>query len=80
MWHSEKITGAAEHAFACLNEPTCYLEAVTSRKRRGARQRKTMLLHLLGFAMLAGLAGLVAFEIVAEVRGAGETLHDRYHE
>jgi len=39
-----------------------------------------MLLHLLGFAMLAGLAGLVAFEIVAEVRGAGETLHDRYHE
>jgi len=39
-----------------------------------------MLIQLMGIAMLAGLAGLVAFEIVAEVRGAGETLHDRYHE
>jgi hypothetical protein len=39
-----------------------------------------MLIQLLGMAMLAGLAGLVAYEIVAEVRGAGEALHDRYHE
>jgi hypothetical protein len=39
-----------------------------------------MLIDLLGMAMLAGLAGLVAYEIVAEVRGASEPLHDRYHE
>lgn len=34
----------------------------------------------MSIAMLAGLAGLVAYEILAEVRGAGEGLHDRYHE
>jgi hypothetical protein len=39
-----------------------------------------MLFHLLSIAMLAGLAGLVAYEIFAEVRGASEGLHDRYHE
>jgi hypothetical protein len=39
-----------------------------------------MFIQLLGMAMLAGLAGLVAYEIVVEVRGAGEALHDRYHE
>lgn len=30
--------------------------------------------------MLAGLAALVAYEFVAEVRGAGERLNDRYHD
>lgn len=30
--------------------------------------------------MLAGLAGLVAYELFAEVRGAGERLQDHYHE
>jgi hypothetical protein len=39
-----------------------------------------MLFHFLGMAMLAGLAGLVVYELVSEVRGAGETLNDRYHE
>lgn len=39
-----------------------------------------MLFHVLGIAMLAGLAGLVAYELIAEVRGAGERLQDHYHE
>jgi hypothetical protein len=39
-----------------------------------------MFFHLLSIAMLAGLAGVVLYELVAEVRGAGEGLHDRYHE
>jgi len=39
-----------------------------------------MVFHLLSIAMLAGLAGLVAYELVSEVRGAGGGLHDRYHE
>lgn len=32
------------------------------------------------FAVLAGMAGLVAFEIIQEVRGGSDRLHDRYHE
>jgi hypothetical protein len=39
-----------------------------------------MFFHLLSIAMLAGLAGVVVYELVSEVRGAGEGLHDRYHE
>jgi len=39
-----------------------------------------MFFHFLSMALLAGLAGLVAYEVVSEVRGAGEGLHDRYHE
>jgi len=39
-----------------------------------------MFFHLLSIAMLAGLAGLVVYELVTEVRSAGEGLHDRYHE
>lgn len=31
-------------------------------------------------AILSGLAGLVAFEIVQEVRGSDKKLQDRYHE
>jgi len=39
-----------------------------------------MLFHILGMAMLAGLGGLVAYELISEVRGAKESLNDRYHE
>jgi len=39
-----------------------------------------MLFHFVGMAMLAGLAGLVVYELVSEVRGAGQGLHDHYHE
>jgi hypothetical protein len=39
-----------------------------------------MLFHFLSMAMLAGLAGLVVYELFAEIRGAGTGLHDRYHE
>jgi hypothetical protein len=47
----------------------------------GIRQaRPIMLFHFVGMAMLAGLAGLVVYELVSEVRGAGQGLHDHYHE
>lgn len=49
-------------------------------KEKAPDKRIKMLFHLLGIAMLAGLAGLVAYELIAEVRGAGERLQDRYHE
>jgi hypothetical protein len=39
-----------------------------------------MFFHFLSMALLAGLAGLVAYEVFSEARGAGESLHDRYHE
>jgi len=39
-----------------------------------------MLLDLLVMAILSGLAGLVLFEIVEEVRGSSKSLQDRYHE
>lgn len=32
------------------------------------------------FVILAGLAGLVAFEVYQEIRGSSEKLHDHYHE
>ena len=31
-------------------------------------------------AMLGGMVGLVLFELVEEVRGGSDRLHDRYHE
>jgi hypothetical protein len=39
-----------------------------------------MFFDFLSMALLAGLAGLVAYEVISEVRGAGEGLHDHYHE
>jgi hypothetical protein len=39
-----------------------------------------MFFHFFNMAMLAGLAGLVVYELWAEVRGSGEGLHDHYHE
>lgn len=35
---------------------------------------------LLGVLMLGGMAGLIAYEFVQEVRGSSSGLHDRYHE
>jgi len=32
------------------------------------------------FGILAGLAGLVAYEIYQETRSGSETWHDHYHE
>jgi len=31
-------------------------------------------------AILAGMVGLVVYELVQEVRGGSHRLHDRYHE
>lgn len=31
-------------------------------------------------AILSGMAGLVAYEIISEVRGGSGKLHDRYHD
>jgi hypothetical protein len=39
-----------------------------------------MLFDLLGMAMLAGMVGLVAYELLSEVHGAHDSLQDRYHE
>jgi len=79
-WHRSEIKNAAEHEFPCASARACYLGRVTFWKRRSARQRTAMLFHFLSIAMLAGLVGLVTYELVAEVRGAGDGLHDRYHE
>jgi hypothetical protein len=38
------------------------------------------MLDFLIMAMLGGMAGLVLFEIVSEVRGGSKRLQDRYHE
>lgn len=38
------------------------------------------MLNILAIAILAGMAGLVLFEIIAEVRGGSSRLEDRYHE
>jgi hypothetical protein len=32
------------------------------------------------FAILSGIAGLIAYEIFQEVGGSSGALHDRYHE
>lgn len=38
------------------------------------------MLNLLVVAMFAGMAGLVLYEIIEEVRGGSGPLRDRYHE
>lgn len=38
------------------------------------------MLNILAIAILAGMAGLVLYEIIDEVRGGSSRLHDRYHE
>jgi hypothetical protein len=38
------------------------------------------MLSLMVFAMLGGMAGLVVYELVQEIRGGKHQLHDRYHE
>ncbi len=38
------------------------------------------MLNLLVMAILAGMGGLVVYEIITEVRGGSGRLHDRYHE
>jgi hypothetical protein len=38
------------------------------------------MLNILAMAILAGMAGLVLYEIVEEVRGGSSRLRDRYHD
>lgn len=38
------------------------------------------MLNVLVVAILAGMAGLVVYEIIEEVRGGSGRLRDRYHE
>lgn len=38
------------------------------------------MLSLWVIAMLGGMVGLVLYELVQEVRGGHNQLHDRYHE
>jgi hypothetical protein len=38
------------------------------------------MLNFLVVAIFAGMAALVAYEIIAEIRGGSGRLHDRYHE
>ena len=35
---------------------------------------------MLVIAILGGMVGLVIYELVEEVRGGSDDLHDRYHE
>jgi hypothetical protein len=38
------------------------------------------MLNILVMAILGGMAGLVLYEVVTEVRGGASRLRDRYHE
>jgi hypothetical protein len=38
------------------------------------------MLNMLVIAILGGMVGLVIYELVEEVRGGSDDLHDRYHE
>lgn len=38
------------------------------------------MLNILVVAILGGMAGLVVYELIQEVRGGSNELHDRYHE
>jgi hypothetical protein len=38
------------------------------------------MLSLWVIAILGGMVGLIAYELVEEVRGGKHQLHDRYHE
>jgi hypothetical protein len=38
------------------------------------------MLNIIVIAILSGMAGLIVYEVVDEVRGGSKRLHDRYHE
>jgi hypothetical protein len=38
------------------------------------------MLNMFVIAILSGMAGLVVYELIQEVRGSSQQLHDRYHE
>lgn len=38
------------------------------------------MLNIIVIAILGGMAGLILYEIVSEIRGGAGKLHDRYHE
>jgi hypothetical protein len=38
------------------------------------------MLDIIVMAILGGMAALIAYEIVDEVRGGSSKLHDRYHD
>lgn len=70
----------AEYGLSCTEPIVCYLEMVAFLKGNSPDSEIMMFFHLLSIAILTGLAGLVVYELVTEVRSAGEGLHDRYHE
>jgi hypothetical protein len=39
-----------------------------------------MIWDWIGIGMLCGMVGLIFYELVQEVRGSSEALHDHYHE
>lgn len=39
-----------------------------------------MMFDWVALAMLSGLVGLVMYELIQEVRGSSDQLHDHYHE
>lgn len=47
---------------------------------RGAGNDAVHMLSMLVIGILGGMAALVIYELVAEVRGGSHELHDRYHE
>jgi hypothetical protein len=64
----------------CLNFPPAMLKLRCINQRGGAQRRLEIMISLMFFGMLSGLVGLIAYEVIEEVRGAKHKLHDRYHE
>lgn len=53
---------------------------VSCHLKGAAEKRSTIMFDLLAMGMLGGLAGLVIYEIIDEVRGGISKLRDHYHE
>jgi hypothetical protein len=45
-----------------------------------AEERFVVMWNIFVFAILSGMVGLIAYEIIQEVGGSSGALHDRYHE
>lgn len=45
-----------------------------------AEGRNEIMLSMLVIGILGGMVGLIAYELIEEVRGGSHRLHDRYHE
>jgi hypothetical protein len=71
---------AVEHCFILHPARVLLPSNGRIRERESRDSGRTMFFHLLSIAILAGLAGLVAYELVTEARSAGHDLQDRYHD